>query len=78
MPNYIFSVRNSDGSLKEELGAMALNSDESAFTYAKLIVADLMREDTGEYAGWILDIAEGKRVVGALSCDNPNSPARFM
>lgn len=47
-----------------------LNSDDRAYAYAKLVISDLMREDSGQYAGWIMDIYESKRLVGAMSCNN--------
>jgi hypothetical protein len=67
MPNYFFSVHSKV--CKEDLGAMALKSDARAVAFAKLVISDLMREDSGEYAGWVMDIYQSKRLVGAISCD---------
>lgn len=71
MPNYFFSVRNNDCTKTEDLGIMALKSDDLALAFAKRVISDLMREDSGEYSGWMMDIYNSKRLVGAISCNDP-------
>ena len=68
MPVYCFALHNKDGTPVETLGALPLGDDAESVTFAEGVVRDMTRSGgTAYYAGWIVNITEGKRGVGSIS-----------
>jgi hypothetical protein len=61
---YHFTLRK-DGARVDDLGFMALVDDGAALVFGTQVIRDLMRGDRN-YSGWIMDITEGKRLVGNI------------
>jgi hypothetical protein len=66
MQSYWFCLRNGKGVLEEELGAMGFLNDEAAVGHIRRMIADLIREGAGEYAGWTLEAWKVDLLVSAL------------
>jgi hypothetical protein len=60
---YSFSIRNGDGSDREFLGFTDLPNDDAALAFGNDVIRDMLRDNVDQYAGWIMDIAEGDRHV---------------
>lgn len=65
MLTYRFALRNNGGRRVEGLGFMGLVDDGEALAFGKQVIGDLVRVDRN-YAGWIMDITEGKRPVSSI------------
>jgi hypothetical protein len=65
---YRFELRNNSGRRVEDLGFMELVDDGEALAFGKQVIFDLVREDRN-YAGWIMDIIEGKRPVATVALE---------
>jgi hypothetical protein len=65
MPCYHFSIQSADGSDREEVGNIALPDDDEARAFGDAMTWDL--RDAAQYAGWIMSVADGERMV----CDIP-------
>jgi hypothetical protein len=64
---YSFSIRNGDGSDREVLGFIDLLSDDAALAFGNDVVRDMLRDNVDQYAGWMMDIAEGERHVCSVA-----------
>jgi hypothetical protein len=69
MPAYSFLVRNNDATEIEGLGGMTLAGDGEALAFGKQVIRDLLREGTGQYAGWTMNVAEDARAVASIAFD---------
>jgi hypothetical protein len=64
---YSFSIRNGDGSDLEVLGFTDLLNDYAALAFGNDVIRDMLRDNVDQYAGWMMDIAEGERVVCSVA-----------
>jgi len=64
---YSFSIRNGDGSDREVLGFIDLLNDDAALAFGNDMVRDMLRDNVDQYAGWMMDIAEGERRVCSVA-----------
>ena len=64
---YSFSIRNGDGSDREVLGFIDLLNDDAALAFGNDVVRDMLRDTVDQYAGWMMDIAEGERHVCSVA-----------
>ena len=64
---YSFSIRNGDGSDREVLGFIDLLNDDAALALGNDVVRDMLRDNVDQYAGWMMDIAEGERDVCSVA-----------
>jgi hypothetical protein len=62
---YHFSIRDR-GTEMEELGFDAFDNDAGAIAFGKRIIEDLLCDESKQYFGWIMDIAQGARTVASL------------
>jgi hypothetical protein len=60
---YSFSIRNGDGSDWEFLGF----NDYAALAFGNDVIRDTLRDNVDQYAGWVMDIAEGERDVCSVA-----------
>ena len=65
MPMYRFALHHGAVEI-EELGFMKLLDDAEAVDFAKQIIHDMPDEDRTQSS---LDITDGERAVGCISCD---------
>ena len=63
MSIYSFSIRDGDGSDREVLGFIGLLNDYAALAFGNDLIRDMLRDNADQYAGWMMDIAEGERDV---------------
>jgi hypothetical protein len=63
---YHFSIRDR-GTELEELGFDAFDSDAGAIAFGNRIIEDLLRDESKQYFGWIMDIVQGARAVASIS-----------
>jgi hypothetical protein len=68
MPTYRFAIHHGPAE-SERLGIMKLRDDAEAFDFAKRIIQDMADEDRTHHNGCSLDIRDGERAVGRISCD---------
>jgi hypothetical protein len=64
---YSFSIRNGDGSDREVLGITDLLNDYAALAFGNDMIRDVLRDNVDQYAGWMMDIAEGARDVCSVA-----------
>ena len=64
---YSFSIRSGDGSDREKLGFTDLLNDCAALAFGNDVIRDMLRDNVDQYAGWMLDIAEGERDVCSIA-----------
>jgi hypothetical protein len=64
---YSFSIRNRDGSDREVLGFTDLLNDYAALAFGNDLIRDMLRNNVDQYAGWMMDIAEGERDVCSVT-----------
>jgi hypothetical protein len=64
---YSFSIRNGDGSDREVLGFTDLLNDCAALAFGNDVIRDMLRDNVDQYAGWMMDIAEGERDVCSVA-----------
>lgn len=64
---YSFSIRNGDGSDREVLGFIDLLNDDAALAFGNDVIRDMLRDNVDQYAGWMMDIAEGERHVCSVA-----------
>ena len=69
---YRFSVRNSDGSHREDTGCMSLLNDYAALAFGNDVIRDMLRDNVDQYVGWMMDIAEGQRAVCSVAFPFPS------
>jgi hypothetical protein len=62
---YHFSIRNR-GTKSEDLGCDAFDNDAGAIAFGKRIIEDLLRDESKQYIGWIMDIVQDARAVGSI------------
>jgi hypothetical protein len=77
MPTYRFAIHHGPAET-EKLGIMTLNDDAEAFAFAKLIIQDMPDEDRMHRDGCSLEIRDGERAVGRISCDVDLGPKVAM
>jgi hypothetical protein len=65
MPMYRFAIHHG-GAETEMLGTMGLRNDAEALAFATQIIHDMPDEDRTQSS---LDITDGERAVGCISCD---------
>jgi hypothetical protein len=65
MPMYRFAIHHG-GAETEMLGTMGLRDDAEALAFATQIIHDMPDEDRTQSS---LDITDGERAVGCISCD---------
>jgi len=65
MGNYRF-ITHVSAAKADELGDLALRDDAIACEFGTKIVLDLIEDNPTARAGWILEIAEGNRVVANI------------
>jgi hypothetical protein len=68
MPTYRFAIHHGAAE-SENLGIMKLRDDAEAVDFAKRIIQDMPDEDRTHRDGCALDIRDGERAVGRISCD---------
>jgi hypothetical protein len=73
MPTYRFAIHHGAAE-RENLGIMKLRDDAEAVDFAKLIIQDMPDEDRTHRDGCSLDITDGERAVGRISCDGDLGP----
>ena len=67
MSVYCFALHAKDGSPVETLGALLLRGDAESVTFAEGVIRDMARAGRAAYyAGWMINITEGKRGVGSV------------
>jgi hypothetical protein len=64
---YSFSIHNGDGSDREVLGVADLLNDYAALIFGNDVIRDMLRDNVDQYGGWMMDIAEGERVVCSVA-----------
>jgi hypothetical protein len=67
MPIYHFALYRGAAEA-EKLGIMKLVDDAEALAFAKLIVRDMADDDRAQSDACSLDITDGNRAVGRISC----------
>jgi hypothetical protein len=68
LPIYHFAIYHGAAET-EKLGVMKLPDDAEALAFAKLIIQDMADDDRTQSDGCSLDITDGNRAVGRISCD---------
>jgi hypothetical protein len=68
MPMYRFAIHHG-GAETEMLGTMGLRNDAEALAFATQIIHDMPDEDRTQGDSCLLDITDGERAVGCISCD---------
>jgi len=71
LPAYRFFIQNVVET--EHLGIMDLPDDAEAFAFAKRIIQDMTDEDRMQ-GSCAVDITDGKRPVGSISCGGDLRP----
>ena len=67
MPSYSFAIHNSTGCQIIDPEAAMLADDDEALDLALEVIQDLIRgDDPHQYAGWVIEITEGQRIVGRV------------
>lgn len=64
---YSFSIRNADGSSREETGDIRLFNDHAALAFGNDVIRDMLHDNVDQYVGWTMDIAEGERAVCSIA-----------
>lgn len=64
---YSFSIRNGDDSDRAVLGFIDLLNDDAALAFGNDVIRDMLRDNVDQYAGWMMDIAEGERDVCSVA-----------
>jgi hypothetical protein len=65
--DYSFSIRNGDGGDREFLGYTDLLNDYAALAFGNDVIRDMLRDNVDQYAGWMMDIAQGERDVCSVA-----------
>jgi hypothetical protein len=81
MPTYRFAIHHGAAET-EKLGIMKLIDDAEAFAFAKRMIQDMIQDmaqdlagnDRTQRNGCSVEITDGKRAVGRLSCDADPGP----
>jgi hypothetical protein len=64
---YSFSIRHGDDSHGEVLGSTDLLNDYAALAFGNNVIRDMLLDNVDQYVGWVMDIAEGERVVCSVA-----------
>ena len=64
---YCYSIRNSDDSDREILGFTDLLNNDAALAFGNDVIRDMLLDNVDQYVGWVMDIAEGERVVSSIA-----------
>jgi hypothetical protein len=64
---YSFSIRSGDSSDGEYLGRIVLLNDYAAEAFGNDVIRDRLLGNSDQYAGWMMDIAEGERDVCSVA-----------
>jgi hypothetical protein len=64
---FTFSIHNADRSSCETAGRMALTGDNAARAFGRAMIRDMMLGDIKRYAGWIMDVTKGERLVCSIA-----------
>ena len=64
---YRFSVRNSDGSHREDTGCMSLLNDYAALAFGNDIIRDMLPGNPDRHTGCTMKVADGERVVCSIA-----------
>ena len=62
---YHFSIRDR-GTKLENLGFDAFDNDAGAVAFGKQVIEDLLRDESKQYVGWVMDIAQDARAVVSI------------
>ena len=71
---FTFSIHDADRSNCETAGRMALTNDNAARAFGKAVIRDIMLGDNQRYAGWIMDVTKGERLVCSIPFERNESP----
>ena len=63
---FTFFIHDADRSNCETAGRIALTNDNAARAFGKAVIRDIMRGDNQRYAGWIMDVTKGERLVCSI------------
>jgi hypothetical protein len=66
MPHYHFTIYD-DQSAPDNVGAMALPDDDSAWEFGEAMIRGLLAGDAGKYETWTMEITEGNRIVASIA-----------
>jgi hypothetical protein len=67
-----YSIWDKDGCHREDTGSVALTDNDEALNFGRAVVRDLMRGNIATYAGWTVNVVQGKRTIGKIclvACD---------
>ncbi len=60
---YGFSMQSTDGKSREKLGSIVLLNDGDACVFGARVIQDATFGNLEQYAGWTMEIADGRRAV---------------
>ncbi len=63
---YHFALRNDVGD-REDLGYLAMNDDTEALDFGRDIIRDITQNHAPVYAGSVMEITAGRRLVGSIA-----------
>ena len=64
---YSFSIRNADGSHREDAGCIFLSNDRSARAFGTSVIRDMLPGNPDPYTGCTMDVRESERVVCSIA-----------
>jgi len=68
MPTYCFAIHHTAAET-EKLGIIKLLDDAEALAFAKRMIQDMEADDPAQCDGCAVNITDGTRAVGRISCD---------
>ncbi len=67
MQIYSFSIHSADNAAHEHTGRIALSNDNEACDFGEAMIRDMLRDGPALYAGWIMNVTQGTRVVCSIN-----------
>ena len=64
---YSFSIRNADGSHREDTGNMTLLNDDAARDFGNAVIEDMLPGNPDRHTGCTMDVTEGERFVCCIA-----------
>jgi hypothetical protein len=71
---YSFSLRNGDGSDREDTGCMWLRDDFEARAFGVAVIRDMLRDNAMSYSGWTMDVVADERAVCCIPVVSISGP----
>jgi hypothetical protein len=64
---YSFSIRNGDGSVRENLGFMSLLNDYAALAFGNDVIRDMLPGNPDRHIGYAMEVTQGERTVCSIA-----------